>query len=667
MSKKIISLKRLVHIACFIFVLFCALIVQFYRIQILEGEKWVKIAQNQHQYVLIEPFIRGAFYSNTSIKKGHPEEAQPLVIDVSKFHLYIDPDSIPEENKSEIHHYFSQYFQLAPLETEKMKKEFLRKSRSRKLVQWLEPEAKKEIKDWWFSYAKKHKIARNAVYFVQDYKRSYPYGSLLGQVLHTVQDLKDQKTFQNLPTGGLEYQFNEFLVGERGKRLILRSPKHPLDAGEVIKEARNGADVYLTINHYLQAIAEAELEKGVKRAEAKGGWCVMMDPMNGEILAVAQYPRFNPTKYRDYYNNPELLEHTRAKAITDSFEPASIFKPLMMSICLRANLDLAQMQRPPLFTPAEKIPSANGALPGRKSKPIRDGRVHKYLNMDMAIQKSSNIYMAIVAKRLSDTLGDHWFRNALIELFGFGSPTGIEIPGEHPGVVPTPGKLHPNGRPEWSVPTPYSIACGHNILVTQLQMARAYCILANGGRKVQPTIYKKIVRKNADGIEEVIHQRPDGPSLGRQVLHPENVRRVVESMRYVTKFGGTSRRGHIPGYTQVGKSGSSEKIIDGKYSRDKFISSYAGFIPAKSPRFVLVVSIDEPVRKYIPGFGGNHLGGVCAAPVFKEIASHALQYLGVEPDDPYGFPTGDPRRDPQKADWAMENSQLEKLYKEWNL
>lgn len=666
MTQKSRSLKRLVHVACFVFLLFCSLIVQFYRVQITQGEKWVRFAQNQHQYVVIEPFIRGSFFSNTSVKKGHPEEPQPFVMDVSKFHLFIDPDSIPKNLKSVIHDQFAKYFCWNQKQKAKLKKDFFRKSRSRKIVEWLDPEQRDEIRSWWLKFAKKYKIPRNAIYFVQDYKRSYPYGSLLGQVLHTVQDLKDPKTSQNLPTGGLELKFHDYLKGRQGKRLILRSPKHHLDAGKVIEEAQNGADVYLTINHYLQAIAEDELEKGVKAAQGRGGWCIMMDPYTGEVLALAQYPRFDPRDYRKYYNNPELLEHTRAKAITDSFEPGSIFKPLMMTICLRGNLELEQMGAGRLFDPEEKVPCSNGCLPGRKAKPIIDGRVHKYLNMDMAIQKSSNIYVSLMAKRVSDILGDQWLRNALIQMYGFGKKTFIEIPGEHPGIVPTPGKMHPNGRPEWSTPTPYAIACGHNILVTQVQMAQAYCAIANGGKKIKPTICKQIVRKSPNGEKEVLYDMRDHQPKPKQILLPEDVCRIRRSMKYVTRFGGTSRRGHIPGYTQIGKSGTSEKIIDGKYSQKKYISSFAGIVPADNPRFVLIVSIDEPVKKYIPNVGMNHLGGVCASPVFKNLAKQALQYLGVEPDDPHGFSVTDPRYNPEKADWVAENSELKKLYEEWN-
>jgi cell division protein FtsI (penicillin-binding protein 3) len=120
------------------------------------------------------------------------------------------------------------------------------------------------------------------------------------------------------------------------------------------------------------------------------------------------------------------------------------------------------------------------------------------------------------------------------------------------------------------------------------------------------------------------------------------------------------------GYTEAGKSGTSEKIIEGNYSKQHHVSSFIGFAPAKNPRFVLLVSIDDPEKKFIPGVGKHQLGGICAAPVFREIALRTLQYLGVGPDDPYGYPYGDPRRDPQKADWAMEVRALKELYEKWN-
>ena len=240
----------------------------------------------------------------------------------------------------------------------------------------------------------------------------------------------------------------------------------------------------MTINHYLQAIVEAELANGVKKAGALGGWAVMMDPYSGEVLALAQVPTFNPARYRDYYNDPALLDSTKVRAVTDCFEPGSIFKPITIAVCLKASEELIKIGKPPLLIPEEWIPCANGWFPGRIT-PLKDARVHQFLNLDLAIQKSSNVYMGRVIQRVIDKMGDAWYRRTLTG-FGFGVKTGIELPAESVGLVPTPGKLHPNGKLEWSVPTPYSLSIGHNILVNSVQLVRAYAILANGGFDVSP-------------------------------------------------------------------------------------------------------------------------------------------------------------------------------------
>jgi cell division protein FtsI (penicillin-binding protein 3) len=661
------SRKRLVWVSLGVFALFCLLIVQFFKIQIIEGEKWTKRAKSQHQLVVTEPFKRGLFYSNTSIKLGHPETPQAFVIDVPKFHLYADPNSIPEKARDEIARKVCGFLKVSGEEAIKLRHQLEKKSRSRKLAVWLDKERCDEINQWWFHYAREKKIVRNALFFLQDYQRSYPFGKLLGQLLHTVREEKDAKSHQPIPTGGLELVFDKMLQGKEGKRLILRSPRHPMETGNILSPPEDGADVYLTINHYLQAIAEEEICKAVKNANAKGGWAIMMEPKTGEIWALAQYPWFEPGKYRDYFNEPILQEHTKVKAIADPYEPGSTMKPLTIALALKANAELKKQGKKPIFSPLEKIATANGSFPGR-SKPIHDTHSHGFLNMPLAIQKSSNIYMARLVQRIIEALGDQWYRNALQEIFGFGVKTGIELPSESPCMLPTPGKLHPNGKMEWSKPTPFSIAFGHNVLVNSMQMLRSYAILANGGFDVRPTLVRKVVRKKTDGSEEVIldNTSPERVKGFRRLLEPEITEEVVKAMKYVTKPGGTAPKGDIYGYTEAGKTATSEKIIGGTYSKKNHISTFIGFAPVKNPRFVMLIAVDEPEYKYIPGVGRNQLGGNCCAPAFREIGLRALQYLGVEPDDPHGFPMGDPRRDEAKADCLSEIKALKELYQQWN-
>jgi cell division protein FtsI (penicillin-binding protein 3) len=657
---------RLLWVAICIFILFSFLIVQFYNIQILEGKKWSTQAQKQHFFIVKEPFMRGAFYSNPYVKKGHPAEPQRFVIDVPKFHLYADPESIPPHLKDEVADQLIARLDVTIGERLQVRQQLDKPSRSRKLAVWLDEETHQAVRHWWQGYARQHKVPRNALFFVKDYQRSYPFGKLLGQVLHTIQNQKDEVTNQALPTGGLELYFNRYLQGKQGKRRLMRSPRNSLETGEVIAYPEHGSDIYLTINPCLQAIVEEEIEKGVKKSKAKGGWVVMMEPRTGEILALAQYPSFYPPDYQKYFNDPELVEHTKVKALTDANEPGSVFKPFTAAIALKANQQLRLKGEKELFSPEEKIATSSGRFPGR-SKPITDTSVHYYLDLNMGMQKSSNIYMGRLAERIVARLGNEWYRRQL-QVFGFGQKTHIELPAESAGVLPMPGKLHPNGAPEWSVPTPFSLAMGYNVQANTIQIVRAYAVLANGGFLVQPTLVRRIVKRDLQGQEQVLvdHTTEERIQQFPRVLDQATVERVVCAMRYVTKPGGTAVKADVPGYTEVGKTSTPKKIVNGLYSETRYCPLFAGFTPIKNAAFVLAITMDEPEYGYIPGIGKNHNGGNCTADVFREISKRSLEYLGIPPDDPYGYPYGDPRRDVNKTALMTETRLLQEIYHKWN-
>jgi cell division protein FtsI (penicillin-binding protein 3) len=656
--------KRLLFLSLFIFLLFSILIIQFYHIQIIEGDKWSKVADRQHYFVVNEPFIRGTFISNTAINKGHPEAPQSFVFDVQKFHLYADPLSIPPEYRLELVNHLSTILGSETTNPDVLMTHLSKKSHSRKLAMWLDKERHDAVLSWWTPFAKQYKIPRNALFFMSDYQRSYPFGKLLGQVLHTIQNVKDEATSQALPTGGLELYFNKYLKGTQGKRLLMRSPRNSLETGDVISQPQHGANIHLTINHCLQAILEDEIEKGVKNSKAKSGWAAMMNPYTGEILALAQYPFFFPEDYQRYFNDPTLIEHTKVKALTDANEPGSIMKPITLAVALKANAELLRRNEEPLFDPEEMMPTSNSQFFGRK-KPLKDTHFHSFLNMNMALQKSSNIYMARLVEKIIQRLGKEWYREVLQEDFGLGRKTGLELPSESPGLLPRIGVKHPNGTYEWSVSTPYSMAMGHNIQVNSLQVLRAYAIFANGGYLVNPTLVRKIVQTFPDDSKEVLidntlhHPR-------HFVMNEKDTKRILTAMKYTTKFGGTAKRADVWGYTEAGKTGTADKVVHGAYDPHFVCSSFVGIVPVNDPAFVLIVAIDEPEYGYEPGVGRKHMGGICAAPVFKDIAQRSLEYLGIAPDDPYGYPVGDPRYDSQKADWLPEIRQLQEKYEKWN-
>lgn len=664
---KVPLVKRVVCISLVISFCFAMLVIQFYRIQVVEEDKWKARANGQHYFNVTEPFHRGVFYSNTSIQEGHFEKKHPFVVDIKKYHLYIDPKSIKSEYRDEISNRLSNYLGFTKEKENYSRQQFDKNSRSRRIQSWLSQKEKDEITAWWKPYARIRKMPGNAIYFVSDYQRSYPYGNLLGQVLHTIQDRKDEVSKQAVPTGGLEYYFHKYLKGSLGKRRMMRSPRHSFDTGEVIEEPEHGCDIYLTINHVLQAICEEEIEKGVKKVKGKGGWAVIMEPNTGEILALAQYPSFYPPDYQKYYNDKSLMEHSRVKAATDANEPASVSKAFTIATALLANEELKRRGESPLFDPEEKMPTADGSFPGR-SRPIKDTRLHKFLNMDMAIQKSSNIYVARLMQGVVDRLGKEWYRNTLINTFGLGVKTGIELPFETPGVLPKPGRLHPNGKLEWSVPTPFSLAMGYNFQANTFQILRAFSIFANGGRLVQPTLLRKVVRKHQNGSEEVLIDHTTGERTGQfpQVLSKEIVDRVVQSIKYVTKPGGGGWRGDVWGYSEAGKTGTAKKIVNGQYSSSCYCASFVGFSPVSSPAIVVMAVVDEPDTSYRQGVGHSYYGSIAAAPIFKNITKRSLEYMGIPQDDPYGYASNDPRYDKEKADWNMETEKLKNKYHDWN-
>ena len=665
-NPKMVSIerRRLVLLSIVIFFLFSLLVAQFYRIQVVEGEKWSAVADRQHFFIIKEPFRRGTFISNGSIKKGHPDSSQQLVVDVQKYHLHIDPRSLPPVHRKPIAAFLSKKLELTVSEQSVLRKQFGKKSRSRRLATWLDTETRDLIAEWWEGYARQNQLPRNALFFINDYQRSYPFGKLLGQVLHTIQDRKDETTEQAIPTGGLELFFNRTLQGKQGKRRLMRSPRNALETGEVIMAPQHGADLHLTINHCLQAIAEEEISRGVRKSKAKAGWAVMMDPFTGEVLALAQYPFFYPPDYQTFFNQPELVEHTRVKAVVDAHEPGSVMKPCTMAIALMANEELVKRGEPPLFSPQEKMATSKGNFKGR-SKPLTDTHLHYYLNMEMALQKSSNIYLARLVEGIIERLGKEWYRDRLKLVFGFGEKSGIELPAESSGLLPALGKKHQNGTLEWSGATPYSLAMGHNIQVNSLQLLRAYSVFVNGGYLVKPTLIRKIVRRNQENVEEVLKNQTEEQKFPK-VLSKEIGDQIIRALKFSTKLGGTAVKANIWGYTEAGKSGTANKVVTGGYSANRFCSSFIGVTPLTNPAFILVVSMDEPEYGYIPGVGKNHHGGTCSAPVFRAIATRALEYLGIPPDDPHGYPQGDPRYDPMKADWVMETRRLQEIYESWN-
>lgn len=615
------ELKRLNILAFSVFLLFSSLILAFYKVQIIEFEKWSKIAKTQHKMAVEEPCKRGIFFGR-SLCPSNPKSLVPLVMDLYRYHLHVDPYLIPQEHRLKFAREISKRFGL---DAKEVKEELMKKSRSRRLLSFLNRSEKEAIDIWFKEFVTRTKISKKGIFFIQDYKRHYPYGESLGQVLHTYR--YDSKRGVGYPTGGLELFFDPVLKGEKGKKILLRSARQKIDQDEVVEAAKDGYDIQLTIDPVIQAIAETELEKGVLTAKAKGGSVVIMDPQTGEIMAIASYPFFHPGKVEDYYNDATKMESTRLKAVNESFEPGSIMKPISAMIGLLANQELIEKNRSPIFSPIEMMDVTDTSFPGRL-KPIKDVRSHRFLNMRLALQKSSNVYVARLIERVIKNLGEKWYRKQLSDLFLFGKKSGIELPSEHLGMLPEIGKKYQSGLLEWSVPTPFSLAMGYNLQCNQVQILRAFASIVNGGYLVKPTLIQKISNQSGVFFEQQSRKASKLP------LNAFDLEEIKKALVFTTQKGGTAQFGNIRGYTEGGKSGTTEKLVNGSYCGTKHYASFIGFAPYQNTRFVMIVGIDEPQYQIIPGLGFNHYGGKCAARVFSRIGEKLLPYLGVVPDDP---------------------------------
>lgn len=643
-----------------------ALVGQFFRLQVLEHEKWSKRARLQHYLFIKEPYHRGVFYANSTYLAA-PQKRLPFTVDVPLFHLYVDSLAIPKELRSEVAQAIMSRLSPSVHEAKRLMGELKRHSRSRRLVSWLTEEQKALFLKWWRPFSKSHKLASNALFFVDDFRRIHPMGPLLGQVLHTIRERRDEVSGRAYPTGGLELSLHQYLEGTIGLRRLMRSPRNNMDTGEVIREPTHGASVELTIDPVIQAILEEELDKAVRAREAKGGWGVLVDPWSGHILALAQCPYFFPDKYQAYFNTPEHVDRTKVKAAVDANEPGSPMKAVTCALALKANKECKENNKPLVFQPFAKVPVSSGSFPGR-SKPIKDVTTNRYLNLYMAVQRSSNIYFATLAGRIADRMGSAWYRQQLVDCFGFGTKTGVELAGESIGVVPRPGALTANKKIEWSKATPYSLGMGYNIQATTLQMARAFCVIATRGIRPDFTLVRKIWREKKDKSEEVLldNTTPQRVLSFPRVLDADVAEEVVRAIKFVTKSGGSASRADIFGYSEAGKTGTTLKLVHGDYSTHSHLASFIGFAPASKPRFVLALVIDEAKPGFIPGFGFNHRGGTAAAPIFREVGKRVLEYIKEPMDDPYGFPPHDPRRDETKANWLKETEALNALHKAWN-
>jgi len=379
---------------------------------------------------------------------------------------------------------------------------------------------------------------------------------------------------------GLEHSYNNVLTGESGVRLVQRDARgRSLPGGIWVRAPRPGKDLHLTLDASIQSIAYAALAEAVKQQHARSGSVVVMDPHNGDVLAMVNWPGYNPNDFGHYHPG-----QWRNRSITDVFEPGSTLKPFTMAAALMSGRWHAD----------SRVFCENGAMKVADYV-IHDDHREGWLDMAGLIAKSSNIGAA----KLALDIGAEQLRHVLTDV-GFGQRTQLGLSGESPGIIPPPGR--------WGPVETANIAFGQGIAVTPLQLATAFCVLANQGQTIRPGILL-----NRESRQE------------RQVIPSAVAAQVLKMLEYATSEDGTGGKAVPAGYTVAGKTGTAQKPdAHGRYGKKKFMAVFAGMAPANNPRLVIAVVVDEPQKSIY--------GGQVAAPVFRKIAENVLPYLGVLPD-----------------------------------
>jgi len=416
--------------------------------------------------------------------------------------------------------------------------------------------------------------------FMTENRRFYPNKALAAHLLGYV-------GLDNNGLAGIEATYDNLIKGHAGTVLIQTDAKRHAFS-RVEKPSTTGADIELTIDEYLQHIAERELQAGVETAGADGGSAIVMDPYSGEILALANYPTFNPNAYRSFSE-----EVRRNRAIQDLYEPGSTFKIVTASAALEQKL----------MTPTDLVDTNPGII-RFGSRVVDEDKHHNYgvLSFTDVIVKSSNVGAIKIGLRVGpERLGLYARR------YGFGHANSPDFPGESPGILWDPAKQSESALA--------SMSMGYQVGVTPLQMAAAVSSVANGGELVQPRVVRAVIR---DGVRRLVPRKVLDRAVDR-----DTAAEVTGIMEAVVERG-TGKPAQIDGYTIAGKTGTAQKVENGRYSNTDYNVSFVGFVPSRKPVFTIVVVVDSPHK--VPPYGAT-----VAAPIFKRIATAALRQYGVPP------------------------------------
>jgi len=419
----------------------------------------------------------------------------------------------------------------------------------------------------------------DGVYLKREYHRYYPAGEVVSHLVGFT-DIDDRGQ------EGLELIYDDWLKAQPGKRRVIRNRRGAVveDIAQV-KRAHSGKDLTSSIDMRLQYIAYRSLSRAIKYHAAKSGSAVMLDVKTGEILAMVNQPSYNP-------NQPKNMgpAQRRNRALTDVFEPGSAVKPFTLAAALDRGL----------FTSKSRIDTTPGWLMV-SGYPVKDVRNYGELDLGEILRKSSNVGASRIA--LSMEKNELWesFRD-----YGFGETPGVSFPAESSGYF--------SHYSLWQPLDHATMGFGYGLSLSITQLARAYAVIANRGRRLDISLIKQ-------NSEEVVENE-----ISRHVMKASTAKAILLMMEKVVGPSGTAKQAAVAGYRIAGKTGTSKKSVDGGYQEDDYMAIFAGIAPVSNPRLVMAVVIDEPTQN-------GYYGGQVAAPVFQEVMSNALRILDIAPDD----------------------------------
>jgi len=424
------------------------------------------------------------------------------------------------------------------------------------------------------NYVEQLKLA--GVYLKPESRRFYPSGEVSAHLVGFT-------NIDDIGLEGVERSFNEHLTGADSERKIRKDRKgNVIEELGLIEAGKQAKDLVLSLDERIQAISYSSLKKAVALYQATSGSIVVIDVETGEVLAMANSPSYNPN------NRGQMQSHRyRNRAITDSFEPGSTVKPLVVASALSAGV--------------VKYDDLIDTSPGwyrLGGKRVSDSHNNGEISLGKILQKSSNVGVSKLALRMKNQDLLNYFYG-----FGFGNDTGLGLVGEASGIVPQ--------RRRWSDFERATLSFGYGMTATTLQLAHAYSVLGSGGLNRPISILKL-----------------DQPMVADPVISSEVARQVLEMLESVTLEGGTGKKAYVPGYRVAGKTGTSRKATAGGYG-DDYVALFTGVAPISHPKLAIAVVINEPK-------GDRYYGGDVAAPVFSEVMAAALRLLNVVPDAPRG-------------------------------